>query len=156
MCEIDSSWRCSLAISFWDLRLNPLQILGGGNASTRPFLLKQRARGGERGEADESIDNSICGDLGDDFIRNGWLGSNGPHYSKKKKTLQCFLLHWCVVFVKLTGEAFFSVQTMSSVQQMRTIAYIRHCCTRAHRTPKHKNESHTQSQKYKGEHYSQF
>lgn len=104
MCEIDSSPRRSLAVSFWDLRLNPLWILGGGKARMRSFLFGGvRGRGGAVGEPDEPHWQQlpVCRDLDEHFIRNGPLSSGER---KPRSALQRLPPSQCIMFVKVTGE----------------------------------------------------
>lgn len=80
MCEIDSSrghW--SLAVSCWDLRLNPPPDSQGREGADKAHSLgregERRGRGRSRWVYWQQL--HICGDLGDDFISNSWLSSNG-------------------------------------------------------------------------------
>lgn len=112
MCEIDSSWgRWSLAVSFWDLRLNPPPDSQRREGEDKAFSLgtEGEGRGRGRGWWVHWQQLRICGDLSDDFISDGRLSSNGhPTFLCKKNpaALQFLPLCWCVVYVKLTGEAF--------------------------------------------------
>lgn len=89
MCEIDSSWECwSLAVSFWDLRLNPPPDSRRREGKDKAFSLETEGegRGKGRGWWVHWQLLRIWGDLGDDFISNGQLSSNSPS-SLRKNTL---------------------------------------------------------------------
>lgn len=102
MCEIDSSWGCwSLAVSFWYLRLNPPldSRRREGEDKAFSFGTEGEGRGRGRGRWVHWQQLRICGDLGDDFISNGWLSSKGsPTLRKKHSQLRSLfpLLMCCV------------------------------------------------------------
>ena len=137
MCEIDSSWgRWSLTASFWDLGLNPPPDSWRREGEDKAFSLGTEGRGRCRGRGRwvHWQQLCICGDLGDDFISNGRLSSNG-HPALRKNTLSSAvsssLLMCCVC--ETNWWSFPSVQTIGAqpllihiYTYMLTLIYTRH------------------------------
>lgn len=133
MCEIDSSWgHWSLAVSFWDLRLNPPPDSQRRESKDKAFSLgtEGEGRGRGRGRWVHWQQLRIGADLGDDFISNGRLSSNGcpRHRKKQPQFYSFFILGWCVMFVKLFFQKHKDVGQPYKVYFTPLSSYHEFCC----------------------------